>query len=838
MKFSLDWINRYTYLPVSDKTLIGIIINKIALQIVDVDEKWIYENNAVIDVDNKIITNRPYCFGHRGLAREIAVMLNQEYKSNYPLIPIISNIKNLEIEVKDPFLCPRYTSILIKNIKIGPSPDFLKNALESIGQRSINNIVDITNFIMFDTGQPVHAYDYNKIENGKIIIRRAKEGEKVVTLDGIERELNSDILLITDKIKVIGIAGVMGAQNSEIDDTTTSIVLEVASFSPYNIRQTAKTLKHRTDAVTRFEKGIDPTNIPNVMGYLIELITQECGGEVASEYLDINNLNQSTIRVNDLNINFNPQRIEKLLGFNIEINFIKRVFEDFGIKYTEVSDTEWILSVPPYRADIKENADLIEDIGRMFGYQNIPNTIPVNQLIIPKKNIKIEIKRKIQSALISSGLDEVITYSFISQMDVDSFDLKDSIRIINPLSEEYKYLRKSLIPSLTKIISSNTKHLDEFGIFEISRQFIRKQEKQLDYSEDKGTSMQPNEIEVISMMYVSKEKKENSIFCVKEAFENMMEILGLQRYALSIAHDNIYKNNHVFYKISNDGEIILMTNMKESKIGKLGFLSQKQLENYELKGPVAFLEIEFEPLINAYNDKPKFQSFSKFPGSKINYSILVSNQLKIEDIMDNLSPLNNSIINKVNVIDVYENSEQLGNKISYSIEFELQKMERNITDSEIYDIGIEIEKTFKLINTLEIRGGGVTKPKDYKSTNILINNLIAAEIKTIEKHPNADRLVITKVTTDGKNEYQIVTGANNIEIGDLVPVALPGTEIPNLFNKDGTKVIMKVTPLRGVDSYGMMLAGDELGINDDHEGIFILNKEAFKIGDIINPKDL
>ena len=852
MKYSLNWLNKYTNLPVGDEKKlneVNEIIDRIALQIVDVDERWAGVDDAIIDVDNKIITNRPYCFGHRGLAKEISVMLNQEYRNDYPIISFPSllhssslnknNLLPLEVIVEDPDLCPRFTSIVIKGIKIGPSPDYLKTAIESIGQRSINNLVDITNYIMLDTAQPVHAYDYSKIQDAKIIVRRAKDNEIITTLDGVERKLNNNVLLITDKQKAVGIAGVMGGLNSEIDNSTTDIVLEIASFTPLNIRQTAKLLKHRTDAVTRFEKGIDPTNIPNVMASMVQMILEICGGEIASEYIDIYDQSKSAIRVEESEMVFNPQRVDKLLGFNITIDFIKRIFNGFNIKYKENSSTEWILNIPTYKADIKEPADLVEDIGRMYGYQNIPQITPVNQLVIPHKNIKIDIKRKIQSSLLASGIDEVITYSFISQKDVDTFDLDKSIKIINPLSEDYLFLRASLIPSLSKIVSSNIKNIDEFSIFETSRIFMPKSTPQLSYDKDKGESMQPNEIEVISMMSISKNKQEKSIYTLKGALENTMQKLGIVEYSKAIGESFNPNNKEVsIYKVFRNGDIVLNN---KTKIGKIGLLSQKQLDVYDIKYPASYLEIQLQPLIDVFHDKPKFKSFSKFPSSKLNYSVLVPDNTSADSFIDVFSTLNNPHIKSMSFTDIYSNKETLGDKKSFSLEFVLQKDTSNITDSEIYELGLLIEEKIKSMNNSEIRGSGVTKPKDYiSSTNLTstANKIIAAQVLSIEKHPNADRLVVTQVTTDGQNKYQIVTGATNMIIGDLVPVALPGASVPGMKNDDGSEVVMKIGKLRGMDSYGMMLAGDELGINNDHEGIVILDKNKYKLGDIVIPKDL
>lgn len=815
------------------------IIDRIALQIVDVDERWVNEKDAIIDVDNKIITNRPYAFGHRGLARELSVMLNQDWKGGeYPAISHTgTETLPVSVSVHDPDLCPRFTALVIKGVKIGPSPDFLKYAVESLGLRSINNLVDITNMIMLDTAQPVHAYDYHKVKNGLFIIRRAKKGEKVVTLDGVERTLDDSMLLITDPEKVIGIGGVMGAGNSEIDDATTDIVLEVASFDPKNIRQTARTLRHRTDAVTRFEKGPDPSNIPNVMAFMADLVVHVCGGEVASEFIDVNEFesrksNTSNLKYYPSTINFDPKRVDKLLGFGIKEAFIERVLNGFGITIDKKSDDSWNITIPAYRPDLKEAADIVEDIGRMYGYQNIPSVTPVNQLIAPPLNKKVDVLRKIRTSLTASGLDEVLTFSFLSQKDVDVFGLEDAIQVINPLSEEYKYLRKTVTPSLTKVIQENVKYFDKFGIFEISRAFLPKAGNKKTYSEDHGESQQPEEIEVVSLTFYSKDEKEKSIYTVKGALQNLFDELQI-----------------INYSFGRDGEVFL----NNENIGTINLLNQEILKEYDIDYPVSYAEIKLLPLLNEYKDTRLFRPYSKFQGTKLDYSVLVPMDLPVEEVLMRIPEL--ELIQNKEIFDIYRDSARLGDKKSVSVRIYLQKIEGNLIDEEITQAGLEIEKGLKQIKDLEIRGGGVennektskvasTETKRVKDVetqtvaNDTKNKIVIGKITKIDKHPNADRLVICKVDVGAAKPentlfpdlLQIVTGAPNIVVDRpldvYVPVALPGAVVTS--HKDGSTITIKVGKLRGEISEGMLCSQDELGVPVDMDGIWILEGEKFE----------
>lgn len=894
MKFSTSWLKKYTDLPEDNREL-NQVIDRIAIQVVDVDERNLDGDKTWFDVDNKIITNRPYCFGHRGMARELAVMLNQIWRGgDFPNVnlKLETSFLPIRVEVKDPDLCPRFTAIAIKGVKIGPSPEWLVRELETVGHRSINNLVDITNYIMLDTSQPVHAYDYNKIKDANIIIRRAKNGEKAVTLDGIERSLDSDMVVIADSEKVIGIGGVMGCRNTEIDENTTDIVLEVASFHPINIRKTARKLKLRTDAVTRFEKGPDIMNIENVQRALVSLVLEICGGEVASSLIDVQNLEFSKNRTESLKIEFDPSRVKKLLGFEVEEDFIDKVFEGFGIrknkiitKHNESGSVKylWEVEIPIYRSDLKDSADLIEEIGRMYGYQNIPEVVPVNNLVLPKRNKKVVVLNKIRKALTSSGLDEVITYPFISEKDVNALkkaDLLDSdflgrridqpLALINSLSEDYKFLRPTLIVSIAKVIGLNLKYFEKFGVFEISRRFLPSNREKKSYAEDHGESKRPEEIQVVTLGFYSKKDKENAVFELKGAIENLFDELRVPNY-----------------KINQYGEILL----NEKNIGKILILDKTFGETYDIEIPSVYAEILLDDLVENYVDTVHYRPFSKFQGSSLDYSVFVPFDVPVA-IIESTIPENDLIVDK-KITDVYKNPKDGFDKKSVLISIKLQKNNANITSDEIYEVGLQIENALRKIDGLEIRGGGIQKsakekklrdnqivedqrpyelitlPTELatlkKKEELLVkeksNNLIVEEQKNltnlqnkfivigkileIKQHQNADKLVICKVYV-GKampkgtlfSDYlQIITGADNIKPGiaenKIVPVALPGAVVKSY--KTGEFIKIGVREFRGVVSEGMLCSADELGLpNPGYDGILILDPEKYskKIGEV------
>lgn len=823
MKYSINWLSKYVYINDLD---LKELINKIAYQIVDVEEVFYENEDVIIDVDSKIITNRAYCFGHRGLAREISVLLGRNWEGDIENIKVkLPNKKNqsklnLKLTINDKALCPRFTAVVIKGIKIQESPAWLKNALKSIGQKSINNIVDITNYVMFDLGQPVHAYDYKKIKGEEIIVRRAFKNECIKTLDDIERKLNEDILVIADSQKPLAIAGVMGGKLSSITSKTTDIVLEVASFHPVNIRKTSKKLKLRTDAVTRFEKGPDITNIPNVMNYLINLVLENCGGEVSSEIIDLYYPEKSILRTNDLILEFDTSRIKKLLGFEVDKNFVLNLFKGFGIKVIKYEDKVYKLSIPPYRNDIKEPADLIEDIGRMFGYQNIPNVLPVNYICPPSKNKKLEVYKKSRLALTGSGLDEVITYPFISEKESKLIDY-ESIPILNPQSLDYAYLRPSLIVSLAKVVGLNSKNFNEFGIFEIAREFHKNNEKAKDYLEDRGESKRPIEKEVISGCYYIKENYNLAIAKLKGAIENLLDELHIKNY-----------------KIESNGDI----QVNDEVVGNITIVPDNIKDFFDIPQYFSYFNINLAKLVENYNETILYKDFIRYQGSKLDYSILIPENLTIANLIEKIPK--HEWISDLKVLEVYRDK-KLNNKKSVLLSFSIQNPNGNITSSEIYDLGILIENELKTIKGLEIRGEGLKKPTGYKPSIIQTggkkfpNGIVVGKIIKVEKHPNADNLSVCKVQI-GKNPnsdvLQIITGAKNIKIeeseGLFVPVALVGSYVYSLKDKTPTKI--KKAKIRGIESEGMLCSSSELGLDDNNEGIMILtNKVDNDIGSIL-----
>ena len=478
-------------------------------------------NDALIEFE--ITSNRPDCRSIIGIAREAAVTLGKDLK-----VPEI-NVKgsdekmNFEIDVQTD-LCKRYSAKVVKDVKVKPSPYWMQRRLIEAGMRPINNIVDITNYVMLELGQPLHAFDLDDIKYDKMTVKLAEEGEKFVTLDGVERTLDKDTLVIGNKDKTLDLAGIMGGQNSEIKDTTTSILIEGASFSKENIRATSKKLGLRTEASSRFEKGIDINLTEIAVNRACQLIEMlECG-VVLDGMLDYYPEKEEVQK-----IVVNPVRINKLLGVEVKIDEFINILEKLEFKTNLISSDKLELEVPSFRLDITEDADILEEIARIYGYENIPSHSLEGNATVGVKTKKQKFIDSIKSNSISCGLNEILTYSFVSPKGVDNINLDENdskrefVKIMNPLGEETSVMRTTLIPNMLNIISTNISHkVEEAYLFECGNTFIPQENL-------------PKEVKKYCIgMY----GKEADFFELKGIIEEVLENVGLKNYEVEPEKNN------------------------------------------------------------------------------------------------------------------------------------------------------------------------------------------------------------------------------------------------------------------------------------------------------------
>ena len=432
-----------------------------------------YLGDAVLELE--VTANRPDCFSVVGVAREVAAITGTtvtEPDETYPEAggPIEAQAS---VEIADPELCARYTAALLTGISVGPSPEWLQDRLMRAGQRPINNIVDVTNYVMLETGQPLHAFDFDKVAGGRIIVRQAAQGEKHVTLDGVERELAPPMVVIADPEKAVGLGGVMGGANTEVTPETRNILLESASFHPFNTRRTADDLKLRTEASLRFEKGWRQGLPPVGLRRAVKLMLEVAGGEAAKGIIDVYPQRQEPARLTLTRV-----RMEQVLGVSIPMPEAARTLNALGIPSTQTGDDTIEAEAPPWRADIAIEDDLVEEVVRIIGYDDVPTAPLATPIPLSEPNAAQAVKEEVRDLLAAIGMQEVITYSMVSAQALElarrgADGGTPPMRAFNPISAEHEYLRTSLRPGLLRTLALNQRHegLPQW-YFEVGKEFL------------------------------------------------------------------------------------------------------------------------------------------------------------------------------------------------------------------------------------------------------------------------------------------------------------------------------------------------------------------------------
>ncbi len=493
-----------------------------------------YLGNDIVDVLNlrediiefEITPNRPDCFSVEGLGRETAISLGKEYKQPRKNIDeqnekVVDNINGLKVEIKDPDLCYRYTARAVENVKIAPSPEWMQRRLRACGMRAINNIVDITNYVMLEMGQPMHAFDIDSIAGKHIIVRRANEGEKITTLDEQERTLHSQNLVIADEEKAVAVAGVMGGLNSEIEETTNTVVFESAVFYGGSVRLTAKELGLRTEASSRYEKGLSSENALRAVNRAVELVEQLGAGKAIEGVIDVYPTKQPVHK-----IEFNPDRINGLLGTNVSKEQMVEILTKLDVRIED----GWATS-PYYRMDLEQEADLAEEVLRFYGYDKLGSTLINAETTLGSKNKEQKLEDKLKNLLVAKGYYEIYTYGFLNEKDLAKSNLDKNeelmnqvIKVKNPLSEDYTIMRVSTIPSIMQCVATNyAKKNTQVNLFDISRT----------YRDVEGTIAQDKLPQEDNMLTLASYGKNMNFYVLKGIVENIFETSSVKRYEIS-----------------------------------------------------------------------------------------------------------------------------------------------------------------------------------------------------------------------------------------------------------------------------------------------------------------
>ncbi|MDI6618699.1 MAG: phenylalanine--tRNA ligase subunit beta [Clostridiales bacterium] len=642
---------------------------------VGADIKEVLGLNGVI-IDFEITPNRPDCLGIIGIAREAAVTLNR--KLDIPEIKVKENSEsiddyiNINIEAKD--LCKRYAARLIKNVRLGESPDWIKERLTEAGIRPINNIVDITNYVMIEYGQPLHAYDYNKISGRQIIVRRALDGEKLITLDGKERILKNSMIVIADGDKPLVVAGVMGGESSEVTEKTTAVLLESACFNGTSIRLASKALGFRTEASSRFEKGLDPNIVLDALNRAAELIAELGAGDVVSGIID-----KYEDKLKPWTIDVSADRINRFLGTSISRNEMKDILTRLDIKVKD--GEEMRLTIPTYRSDLELEVDIAEEIARIHGYNNIKSTMISGETMQGGRNKKQRIEDKIKEVLVGTGLYECISYSFASPSDFDKINipkgssLRNTVKILNPLSEDLSIMRTTMIASMLGVLSRNySKKNENAGLFEIGKIYIPKDGEKL-----------PDEKNMLVIgMY-----GDYDFYYLKGIVQLLLKSLGMDGYEF------VRDNKNMTFHPGKTADILIYTkkgdsNAKKINAGIIGQIHPDITERYDLPDSTYLCQMDFDALLENCMIERFFKPIPKYPAVQRDLDLLVSRDTMASDIENIIREKGRGIVEDIKLFDVYEGKQIPEGKRSIAYSIIYRSKDRTLKDEEVNEIHAKI----------------------------------------------------------------------------------------------------------------------------------------------------
>jgi phenylalanyl-tRNA synthetase beta chain len=625
-------------------------------------------------LDISITPNRPDCLCIIGIAREIAALTHQ--KVRYPLLSLSDKGEEIHqrtsVTILDPELCPRYVARMIEGIKIGPSPYWMRNRLEKVGIRSINNVVDVTNFVMVECGQPLHAFDFELLEEGRIVVRRAREGEDFLTLDGVKRILDDQTLMICDGVKPVAIAGVMGGLNSEIREETETVLLESAYFEPVGNRRTSKRLGLETEAAYRFGRGVDYGGAPVAASRAAQLIQELTGGRVVEGVVDTypTPIKASPIRLS-------VQRTNQVLGTEIPAKQMRTCLEELELDVRGEDEDALIVAPPSFRGDLEREIDLIEEIARMDGYERIPVTLPKGPPSSEERNRELLLERKILEVLIHHGYYEVITYSFISSASLDFIGLPSNdprrqyVQILNPLSEDLSILRTSLIPGLMETARYNIyRKNSNLKIFELKKVFHPQKGRKL-----------PRELKYLVGLAMGFEMDSHWAFPprlidftdIKGCLEDVLEALQIKGIKFKRTEDIPYLHPGKAAKVLLGKEVL----------GVLGEVHPQVLSHYEIHGRAYLFEIDFEQMIKWAGEGKRFQPLPKFPSVYRDLSLVVDEDLEVDKVVEAIWSIQQPFIDEVSLFDVYRGAPIPEGKKGVSYRIRYQSEDRTLTDEEV-----------------------------------------------------------------------------------------------------------------------------------------------------------
>jgi phenylalanyl-tRNA synthetase beta chain len=619
---------------------LGISSNGEGIMVLDDNVKFgaklrdvIGSGDIILDVD--VTPNRPDCFGAIGIAREIATLAGSKLK--LPKVNFREDRKPIssfvQIKILDPDKCPRYTARFIGDVQIKPSPWWLRQRLEAIGIRSINNVVDVTNFVMMETGQPLHAFDYDLLKGRRIVVKKAKTGDEFTTLDGKTHKLTSNSLMICDAKRPVGIGGIMGGVNSEVSIATKNILLESAYFDPVNTRRTCKNLGISTESSRRFERGTDPNGVVYALNRAAQLIAELSGGAIAKGLIDV-----YPKRIKPKRTKLRNERIKRLLGVSVPSSNVKSILTRLGFKIVAKNVAGFTVEVPTFRPDVTREADLIEEVARVHGFENIPEATVVEIDQLTPGNRGEQFARAIKQQLTAGGLSEILTYSLLSKKLANLFsDETKLVDVVNPISSDFSTLRPSLLPGLVNIVRWNVNRKNyNLRLFEIGNVFAK---------DAKGISESKKISAALTGAAFADNWKQKSpgfdIYDVKGIVENLLRRNNVAGFSFKPVDVTFGKKTSL--SIEYSGQLL----------GLIGELKAEILAQFDVEQPVYFFEMDFASLLEKAHGWKLYSPIPKFPPVIRDIAILVHESLDTGPIANDIHKNGGEFLKQVNLFDVF-----------------------------------------------------------------------------------------------------------------------------------------------------------------------------------------
>jgi phenylalanyl-tRNA synthetase beta chain len=647
MNISLNWLSEYVNVnrPISE---LEDVFLRIGLNV-----EGVQESDADIVFDLEVTSNRPDCLGHLGVARELAAALGEELK--YPAIVMPSTVgkaaEMTSVEVLDPALCPRYTARVIRDVKVGPSPGWLRDHLESVGLRSVNNVVDVTNFVLMEYSQPLHSFDFDKLAEGRIVVRRAKPGEELVSIDETLCKLTEEMLVIADAEHPVAIAGIMGGLNTEVTDATVNLLIESAQFDPLNIRRTSRTLGLMSDSNYRFERGVDPVRVEEASLRACAMICEIAGGELVEGVVDVWATPYEAPRVT-----LRPARTNALLGIDIPADRQKEILQRLGLSVQSDADGRLACEIPSHRADLRREADLIEEVARIVGFDAIPVAAKVTHPVISQGHPE-RLRRETLRQLNAAGYNEAITFSFLDAEEAVRFGWDQPVCVDALVRKTNNALRPTIEPSLLRACKRNQDAGNaEVRLFELAAVFPPNTAGDL-----------PEEYTQLALASTE------GLRDLRGAVETLVERLCPE------ATLTVEPADQTGYAPGVAGEIRL----NDVSVGVIGRIAPAVLDHYGLEKPIAAARLRFDALAELANLTRTATPLPKFPAVQRDLSLIVGDEITWGQIRDAIGAVPQDLRVGLDYVTTYRGKPIPAGKKSVTVALEYRSEEGTLTGEQV-----------------------------------------------------------------------------------------------------------------------------------------------------------